>query len=55
MVKVKEGQFRGIIDIEEEAGNELILNATQRKFIDHFNRVGRGGNARYLLNGEPGW
>jgi SpoVK/Ycf46/Vps4 family AAA+-type ATPase len=38
----------------EEAGNELILNATQRKFIDHFNRVGRGGNARYLLNGEPG-
>jgi SpoVK/Ycf46/Vps4 family AAA+-type ATPase len=56
MVKVKEGQFRGIkiIDIEE-AGNELILNATQRKFIDHFiNRVGRGGNARYLLNGEPG-
>jgi hypothetical protein len=32
----------------EEAGNELILNATQRKFIDHFNRV--GGNLGICLN-----
>lgn len=55
-VKLREGSFRGIevIDIKE-AGNELILNPTQLKFIDHFiKRVGRGGNARYLLNGEPG-
>lgn len=55
-VKLREGRFRGIevIDIKE-AGNELILNETQLKFIDHFiKRVARGGNARYLLNGEPG-
>lgn len=55
-VKLREGRFRGIeiIDIKE-AGNELILNDTQLKFIDHFiKRVARGGNARYLLNGEPG-
>jgi SpoVK/Ycf46/Vps4 family AAA+-type ATPase len=33
----------------------LVLNDVQLKFIDHFiNRVSRGGNARYLLNGEPG-
>jgi SpoVK/Ycf46/Vps4 family AAA+-type ATPase len=53
---MKEGRFRGIeiIDIKE-AGNELILNDVQKKFIQHFiSRVGRGGNARYLLNGEPG-
>ena len=55
-VKLRDGNFRGIeiIDIEESS-NELILNDVQLKFIDHFiNRVGRGGNARYLLNGEPG-
>ena len=55
-VKLREGRFRGIeiIDIQE-ASNELILNDTQKKFIDHFiSRVQRGGNARYLLNGEPG-
>lgn len=55
-VKLREGRFRGIeiIDIQESS-NELILNETQMKFIDHFiNRVARGGNARYLLNGEPG-
>ena len=55
-VKMKDGRFRGIeiIDIKE-AGNELILNDVQKKFIQHFiSRVGRGGNARYLLNGEPG-
>jgi SpoVK/Ycf46/Vps4 family AAA+-type ATPase len=53
---MKDGRFRGIeiIDIKE-AGNELILNDVQKKFIQHFiSRVGRGGNARYLLNGEPG-
>ena len=55
-VKLRDGNFRGIeiIDIEESS-NELILNEVQLKFIEHFiNRVGRGGNARYLLNGEPG-
>jgi hypothetical protein len=55
-VKLRDGRFRGIeiIDIQESS-NELILNETQMKFIEHFiNRVARGGNARYLLNGEPG-
>lgn len=55
-VKLIENSFRGIeiIDIKDKA-NELILNETQFKFINHFiSRVGRGGNARYLLNGEPG-
>ena len=55
-VKLKEGGFRGIeiIDIQESS-NELILNEVQLKFIEHFiSRVARGGNARYLLNGEPG-
>ena len=55
-VKLREGRFRGIeiIDIQESS-NELILNDTQMKFIEHFiNRVARGGNARYLLNGQPG-
>lgn len=55
-VKLREGRFRGIeiIDIQESS-NELILNDTQMKFIEHFiNRVSRGGNARYLLNGQPG-
>lgn len=55
-VKLRDGRFRGIEVINiEESSNELILNNVQRKFIDHFIvRVGRGGNARYLLNGEPG-
>lgn len=55
-VKLREGRFKAIeiIDIGE-AGNELILNATQRKYVDSFiNRVGRGNSARYLFNGEPG-
>ena len=55
-VKVIESRFKGIeiIDIKESS-NELILTVIQKKFIDHFvARVGRGGNARYLLNGEPG-
>lgn len=55
-VKLREGRFRGIEIIDMQASsNELILNEVQMKFIDHFiSRVGRGGNARYLLNGEPG-
>ena len=55
-VKLRDGRFRGIeiIDIKQSS-NELILNDVQMKFIEHFiSRVGRGGNARYLLNGEPG-
>ena len=55
-VKLRDYRFKGIeiIDIQESS-NELILNETQRKFIEHFvTRVSRGGNARYLLNGEPG-
>lgn len=55
-VKLREGRFRGIeiIDIQTSS-NELILNETQLKFIEHFiTRLSRGGNARYLLNGEPG-
>ena len=55
-VKLREGSFRGIEIIDmEESSNELILTDTQHKYIEHFiNRVSRGGNARYLLNGEPG-
>lgn len=55
-IKVKEGSFRGIEIINiEESKNELILNDIQIRYINHFiSRVGRGGNARYLLNGEPG-
>lgn len=55
-VKLRDGSFRGIeiIDITNFS-TELILSETQTKFISHFiNRVRRGGNARYLLNGEPG-
>jgi SpoVK/Ycf46/Vps4 family AAA+-type ATPase len=55
-VKLREGSFRGIeiIDISNFS-TELILNETQTKFLNHFvARVSRGGNARYLLNGEPG-
>ena len=55
-VKLRDGRFRGIeiIDIKESS-NELILNDVQMKYIEHFiSRVGRGGNARYLFNGEPG-
>jgi hypothetical protein len=55
-VKLSDGRFRGIEIIDTEAAsNELILKAVQKQFIEHFiKRVGRGGNARYLLNGEPG-
>lgn len=55
-VKLRDGRFKGIEIINiKEASNELILNDVQMKFIEHFvSRVARGGNARYLLNGEPG-
>lgn len=55
-VKLREGRFKGIEIINiAESSNELILSDVQLKFIEHFiSRVGRGGNARYLLNGEPG-
>lgn len=55
-VKLRDGRFRGIeiIDIKASS-NALILNPIQIKYIKHFiERVRRGGNARYLLNGEPG-
>ena len=55
-VKLYDGRFGGIdvIDMTQYSTN-LILSDVQRKFIQHFiNRVARGGNARYLLNGEPG-
>jgi len=55
-VKLREGRFKGIEIINiKDASNELILNDVQMKYIQHFiSRVARGGNARYLLNGEPG-
>lgn len=55
-IKLRDNRFRGIeiIDIEN-SGNELILTEVQEKYIKHFiSRVGKGGSARYLLNGEPG-
>ena len=55
-VKMYENRFKGIeiIDIEESS-NELILTDIQRKFMNHFiSRLKKGGNARVLLNGEPG-
>jgi hypothetical protein len=55
-ISLIEGNFKGITTIDmKEAANELIMTETQRRYIDHFiKRVGRGGSARYLLNGEPG-
>lgn len=55
-VKLRDGRFKGIEIIDFGVlANELILNPTQRKYINHFiKRVGRGGSARYLFNGEPG-
>jgi len=55
-VRLMEGNFKGIEVIElEPLKNEIILNDTQKSFIDHFiSRLNRGGTARYLLNGEPG-
>jgi SpoVK/Ycf46/Vps4 family AAA+-type ATPase len=55
-VKLREGHFKGIEIVEmNNYSTELILSETQNKFIEHFiSRVGRGGTARYLLNGEPG-
>lgn len=56
-VKFYESSFHGIEIIEnhDKDNDLLILNDTQNKFINHFvNVVSRGGNLRYLLNGEPG-
>lgn len=55
-VTVKEGSFQGIDIINMSSfDKELILNKTQKQYLDHFvKRVGRGGNARYMLNGTPG-
>jgi SpoVK/Ycf46/Vps4 family AAA+-type ATPase len=55
-VKLKDSSYKGIEIINlETKSNELILNETQRKFINHFiARVKKGGTARYLLNGEAG-
>lgn len=55
-VKLREGRFKGIEIIDMGvAGNELILNPVQKKYVNHFiSRVKKGGSARYLLNGEPG-
>lgn len=55
-VKIRDGNFKGIeiVDISNFT-TELVLSKTQEKWIKHFiKRVGRGGHARYLLNGEPG-
>jgi hypothetical protein len=55
-VKLRDGRFKGIEIIDFGASaNELILNPTQRKYVNHFvKRVARGGSARFLFNGEPG-
>lgn len=55
-VKLRDGSFKGLEIIDtQQAKNKLILNKIQTKFITHFiDRIGRGGNARYLFNGEPG-
>lgn len=55
-IKLKENRFKGIEVINfDENPTELILTDTQTKYITHFiSRVGRGGAARYLLNGQPG-
>ena len=37
------------------SGKDWILSDVQKKYIEHFiSRLKKGGNARYLLNGEPG-
>jgi hypothetical protein len=55
-VSLQENRFKGITIINmEESANELIMTPVQKRYIEHFiTRVGRGGSARYLLNGEPG-
>jgi len=50
------GAFQGIrnVPIKEVVG-DLVLNRTQRRFIQHFiNRVKRGSTARVMFNGVPG-
>ena len=55
-VKLRDGSFKGIEIINiQESENELVLSDVQLKYIQHFiDRVKKGNNARYLLNGEPG-
>jgi len=55
-VKLRDGRFKGIEIIEIKTNStDLILNDVQKRYIEHFiNRVGRGGSARYLLNGPAG-
>lgn len=55
-IKMYDSRFKGIeiIDVEDSK-NDLILSDVQKKYIEHFiSRLKKGGNARYLLNGEPG-
>mgnify|MGYP003419458155 CR=1 FL=1 len=55
-IKMYDSRFKGIeiIDVEDSR-NDLILSDVQKKYIEHFiSRLKKGGNARYLLNGEPG-
>lgn len=55
-VIVKDGRFKAIkiIDIEN-ISYEIVLNPTQKKYMEHFkNAIKRGSSIRYLLNGEPG-
>lgn len=55
-VSVRDGNFQGIDIIDMKSfDKELILTKTQTQYLEHFTkRVGRGGNARYMLNGTPG-
>ena len=55
-VSVRDGNFQGIDIIDMKSfDKELILTQTQTQYLEHFvKRVGRGGNARYMLNGTPG-
>lgn len=55
-VRVFDGCFDGIEIIDTSTFNTpLVLNETQKRFLDNYEkRVLRGGNVRYLLNGEPG-
>ena len=55
-VDVHEGCFEGIEIIDtKDFERPLILNKTQEKFINHFEKVvSKGGQLRLLLNGSPG-
>lgn len=55
-VVIDRGAFHGIRNVPiKEVVNDLILNRTQKRFIQHFiNRVKRGSTARVMFNGVPG-